>query len=193
MKEDSRHYPAAFFAKVNRHGPIPNHAPHLGECWEWTGRLHRLGYGAFGRTKAGSISSLAHRRHWIEVVGPLAPGIDLDHLCRNRRCVRLNHLEPVTHKENCRRGLNGALHVPRTECKRGHVYPFPGSTYCRECQRLRKRATRGSTQLAPGLRTACPQGHPYDSVGGHGERACSACLRRQKLESYHRRKAARSA
>lgn len=35
--------------------------------------------------------------------GPLPPGLELDHLCRNKSCVRPDHLEAVTHRENMRR------------------------------------------------------------------------------------------
>ncbi len=181
-------YPAGFFSNVDKCGPVPEHAPHLGRCWVWKGRVSRLGYGQFGRSYGGKFSTNAHRRHWVEMNGPLPHDADLDHLCRNRACVRLEHLEPVSHSENCRRGLNGALHRKRTHCKRGHRYPFDDSTYCRECNRLKMRARRGSTGIAHRSRTSCPQGHPYDSVGGHGERACSICLKEQKRASYLRAK-----
>lgn len=32
------------------------------------------------------------------------PGLEFDHLCRNKLCVRPDHLEAVTHTENVRRG-----------------------------------------------------------------------------------------
>src|SRR5690554_7618442 len=50
-------------------------------------------------------------------VGPIPEGLHLDHLCRNRACVRPDHLEPVTNKENVHRGLAG----PKSRCKRGHA------------------------------------------------------------------------
>jgi len=37
------------------------------------------------------------------LVGPIPRGMELDHLCRNRRCVRISHLEMVTSVENHRR------------------------------------------------------------------------------------------
>jgi hypothetical protein len=36
--------------------------------------------------------------------GSIPENLELDHLCRNPACVRPDHLEPVTHLENLRRG-----------------------------------------------------------------------------------------
>jgi hypothetical protein len=63
------------------------------------------------QTKAGycrvSIKGkvvLAHRASYKQFVGPISPGKQLDHLCRQTSCIRPDHLEPVTHAENGRRG-----------------------------------------------------------------------------------------
>jgi hypothetical protein len=47
---------------------------------------------------------LVHRLAWEIVVGPIEPGLEIDHLCRNRVCLNPAHLEPVTKEENVRRG-----------------------------------------------------------------------------------------
>lgn len=49
---------------------------------------------------------LLYRHNWIEKNGPVPEGMELDHLCRNRWCINPDHLEPVTHAENVRRGAN---------------------------------------------------------------------------------------
>src|SRR5262245_4852943 len=80
-------------------------------CWTWTGPLHENGYGLFTRYVAGFkrtdprrvLTRRAHRLSYEMFVGPIPRGLELDHLCRNRACVRPDHLEPVTHKVNCRR------------------------------------------------------------------------------------------
>jgi hypothetical protein len=47
----------------------------------------------------------AHR-HFSEIhIGPIPPGLVLDHLCNNPPCVNPAHLEPVTAKENMRRKI----------------------------------------------------------------------------------------
>jgi DNA-binding transcriptional regulator YiaG len=66
-------------------------------CWIWTGSLNAKGYGrCFG--------GMAHRRYYEEYIGPVPEGRTIDHLCRVRNCVNPEHLEAVSHAENCRRG-----------------------------------------------------------------------------------------
>lgn len=72
-----------------------------GSCWMWTASTNGGGYGGF--TIRGTRTG-AHRYAYERMVGPIPEGMDLDHLCRNRRCVRPSHLEPVTRSENVARG-----------------------------------------------------------------------------------------
>lgn len=68
-------------------------------CWVWTGAVcPTTGYGTVG-------TSSAHQRSWELLVGPVPDGLVLDHLCRVRHCVNPDHLEPVTQRENVRRGI----------------------------------------------------------------------------------------
>lgn len=87
----------------------------LDGCWLWTADTNRGGYGLFHITGKRSIG--AHRFSYQLFVGPIPTGMHVDHLCRVRNCVNPAHLEPVTPKENYRRGLKGALY---THCKHGH-------------------------------------------------------------------------
>jgi hypothetical protein len=86
---------------TDKNGPIPAHRPELGPCWEWTSARTPSGY---ARVKRQGRDSQAHRVAYEVHVGPIPDGLELDHLCRNRGCVRPDHLEPVTHAENMRRG-----------------------------------------------------------------------------------------
>ena len=69
-------------------------------CWVWQMcKDKRTGYGKIS-------NGLAHR--WVySFFHPLPP--QLDHLCRQRDCVNPDHLEPVTHAENGRRGASAKL------------------------------------------------------------------------------------
>lgn len=102
-----------------------------GDCWRWTGAKAN-GYGKInlGPERDGFIMR-AHVFAYQEMVGEIPDGLVLDHLCRNRACVNPDHLEPVTHKVNIRRGF--ADRGRRTHCKRGHAYE--GNTYTTAWQR----------------------------------------------------------
>lgn len=141
-----------FWSKVDKHGPIPAHSPELGPCWVWTACLNRDGYGRFGAGD-GSVRA-AYRWAYESLVGPLAPGLEPDHLCRNRACVKAiadeygpAHLEPVTHRENTLRGESPlARRARQTHCIHGHPFDVTntyirsdGSRACRRCAREKNR------------------------------------------------------
>jgi hypothetical protein len=48
-------------------------------------------------------NELIHRKHYEQFKGPIPDGLEIDHTCRNTRCVNPEHLEAVTHAENLRR------------------------------------------------------------------------------------------
>lgn len=83
-----------------------------GDCWEWTGTRQTMGYGSFW--VLGQGKRLAHRVAYELLVGPIAEGRELDHRCRNRICVNPDHLEPVSHRENVRRGVAGRYQMKAT-------------------------------------------------------------------------------
>lgn len=117
-------------------GGVPWHHIQFTEtCWLWTGPMYPADRGEYG--KAGGTT--AHRHIYKLLVGPVATGLELDHLCRKTRCVNPDHLEPVTRAENMRR-----RYLTYTECTNGHEYT-PANTYirpdghrdCRTCIRTR--------------------------------------------------------
>lgn len=70
-------------------------------CWLWDGSRVRGGYGQFRVDSATRVH--AHRFSYELIHGPIAEGLEIDHLCRVRNCVNPDHLEAVTMQENRRR------------------------------------------------------------------------------------------
>jgi hypothetical protein len=118
-----------------------------GGCWVWTAHRLPAGYGVFsvGSRSDGTRKNVkAHRFSYESMIGPVPPGLVLDHLCRNRACVNPRHLEPVTTKENIRRGERAT----KTRCLRGHLLagdnllPYAkalGWRACRRCKQMKSR------------------------------------------------------
>jgi len=103
------------------------------DCWLWTGGRSTVGYGLFwmdGRMRT------AHRWIWEREKGPVPKGLELDHLCCTRRCVRPSHLEAVTHSVNLFRSeavkawgiRRTATALSATHCIHGHA-KTPENTY----------------------------------------------------------------
>lgn len=113
-------------------------------CWMWTGSRTRNGY---GKVDIGRSSQVAHRAVYTAVVGTIPLGMQLDHLCRNRRCVNPSHLEPVTPRTN-------KIRAGGERCPNGHEYASrgyvstSGERVCRACRTSRVRRYR--SKLAGG-------------------------------------------
>src|SRR3954470_23229007 len=91
--------PKARIPAIDRFWAMVQYCP--SGCWEWTGAKSD-GYGLFSTSGAkGSMG--AHRWIYESVMGPVAADLEIDHLCRNRACVNLAHLEAVTRQENISR------------------------------------------------------------------------------------------
>jgi hypothetical protein len=124
-----------FWKKVNKSGPVPASRPELGPCWIWTA-CKSNGYGHFS---VDGIILRAHRVSYRELVGEIEAGLELDHLCRTRACVRPSHLEPVTGTVNILRGESiQAKNARKTHCIRGHAEwgnDKRGRRYCKVCYR----------------------------------------------------------
>lgn len=153
---NSPDYVRRFWAKVDKDGPVPLGRPDLGACWLWTAGTDGRGYGAVNppTKKRGMVK--AYRVSYEMVVGPIPPGLAIDHLCRVTLCVNPHHLEPVTAAENNRRGQGFAYwQRQKTHCPKGHPYDEentyvlpsrPTARYCKACNNERGRVSRAAAR-----------------------------------------------
>ncbi len=124
---------------------------HQGGCALYHGALDRDGYGHITTERRGQTYRV-HRLIYEFFVAPIPDGLQLDHLCRVRNCVRPDHLEVVTLKENVLRGEGiSAENARKTHCWRGHEFTpeNTGTTeqegrYCRACGTVRMREWRAA-------------------------------------------------
>lgn len=65
-------------------------------CWEWRGATSN----GYGRFRYRNRIWRAHRWAWIYLAECAPTSIELDHICRNRKCVRPGHLQPTTARVN---------------------------------------------------------------------------------------------
>jgi hypothetical protein len=88
-------------------------------CWLWTGRVAAgTGYGVLS---INGRETYAHRLSYEIAYGEIPDGLVTDHLCRVRLCVRPDHLEAVTTRENVMRGVGPtAINAQKTRCPKGH-------------------------------------------------------------------------
>lgn len=171
---------------LNKNGPISEFNPKLGSCWIWLGKTNPNGYGPY-------------RRLYESINGPIKPGLELDHLCRVRRCMNPVHLEPVTRKENQKRGFSPyAIKSKQTYCVNGHEFSpentyfrkdRPGTRECIKCSRLRNMLRGRENRRKQGIpikgqATHCHRGHKftaentrYASNKKGSYRICRICLR----------------
>jgi len=168
-------------------------------CIEWTGSCQPDGYGRAYVKRAGRwTTTSAHRAAYERAYGALPSTLQVDHLCRNKLCVNLAHLEAVTRQENDRRRRR-----TKATCKRGHSLRDPTNLYwqpprkngyraveCRTCRR-----DRGLERLSqPPIeyrrprrppRSSCRAGHAFTEANsgwrhhrdGHWYVACRTCVR----------------
>lgn len=206
-----------FWKRVDKNGPVPNYAPHLGSCWIWTGQINNSGYGelSFG-PKNDRTRVRAHRYSYETLVGPIIEGNHLDHLCRVRHCVNPSHLEDVTPRENFRRGTGwSGRNAQKTHCSKGHEFTPDNTIFvklgrqCATCQKMKNskiaaeakevRRKRALGELPTGTisiknaRSHCSRGHEFNDentyVDPDGRRKCKPCAKMARERSKIRKAA----
>jgi hypothetical protein len=114
-------------------------------CWIWTLSVNSksgYAYTSWNISPVIKKTVLVHRKSYEYFIGPIPDGMEIDHLCRNRACCNPKHLEPVTHKENVRRGIQAnprkRLNVPRKHNKNKKTHCSNGHSFDEKNTRLRK-------------------------------------------------------
>jgi len=89
-------------------------------CWSWIGKRDRWAYGRLNVYVPGLarvVTVMAHiaawvcvhsapasaNEFWLAYAELQASGLELDHVCMMPPCLNVDHLEPVTPSENCKR------------------------------------------------------------------------------------------
>jgi hypothetical protein len=105
------------------------------DCWVWTGFKDRC----YGQFWANGKPERAHRVSYQLFIGPIPEDRPIDDMCKNRACVRPDHLRPVTTWENSSSSRD------KTHCKNGHpltgdnltAYSTGKLRVCRVCRNAR--------------------------------------------------------
>ena len=81
------------------------------------------GYAQIGWKGGGERAMVtAHRAAWVHANGQIPHGMTVDHLCKERRCVNVDHLRLLSNYENARR--TSGRDWPLGECVNGHPNRF---------------------------------------------------------------------
>lgn len=108
-------------------------------------RLSRYSLGSHGYPQIGWVEdgkrtmSLCHLVLWKAHHGPISPGMTVDHTCKTKRCVNVQHYRLLPNLENARR--TSGRDWPLGQCVNGHLdatyWHKPasgGKGYCRACR-----------------------------------------------------------
>jgi HNH endonuclease len=120
--------PESFYRRVEKDG----------DCLVFVGHRNHDGY---GRLRYHGKLVMAHRLAWAIIRGPIPTGYEIDHICKNRACVNILHLQSITghqHTVQSNQERWGVFHKhsgPEHEIRRTRA----GHPYCISCRRKKYR------------------------------------------------------
>ncbi len=123
-----------------------------GDCWESTYSVGSHGYAQIGWEDDGiRFGTTAHRAAWVFHKGQIPIGKTVDHECKNRRCVRIDHLRLLENLDNARRQFGQDW--PMDQCKHGHPHDEywhvnASGGYCRACNKIWQARYRAKKKAA---------------------------------------------
>jgi hypothetical protein len=111
-------------------------------CREWALSVQTGGYGQIWLPGA-RMMVLVHRVVYLHEHGAIGAGMQIDHMCRNRRCANPDHLRELTPRDNIR----NSPHYMKARCPAGHAltdgnlspaHLARGQRTCLQCQKDRE-------------------------------------------------------
>lgn len=172
-------------------------------CWEWQRSPRGFDY---GKVWFNGRDQSVHRVVYMELIGPIPPGMHLHHECRNVKCCNPEHLEIKTPREHIFTGDNVVTrNKSKTHCEHGHPFDekntclYNGTRRCYTCilNRSRETAARKASPIGRNAdKTHCVHGHPFSEENtyissSNGQRVCREC-RRISQRAYQLRKKAKT-
>lgn len=123
---------------------LHNVTPGPNGCKVSTYSVGSHGYSQIGWSEGGRTQMrLGHRVAWEATHGPIPDDLTVDHVCRRRRCVNVEHLRLLSNVDNATDNGQGR----KTHCPSGHPYDQEnthrdghGHRSCRACARARRAA-----------------------------------------------------
>lgn len=129
-----------------------SHVVKINNCWFWIGWIDKDGYGKVrinGKNYMAHRVSYAMRHKDFDPATSFNSDLTLDHICKDKACVRPSHLREISRLENS--GAN------KTHCKNGHELTEENTgwqmsnkgreiRYCRICKRQREHKSRSGTK-----------------------------------------------
>ena len=128
-----------------------------GECMIYMGQRTDDGYGI---VRVDRKHQMVHKVMWEAENGPVPDGLQLDHKCNNEPCWNLEHIRPLTPRENVLRSSSPASkNAKKTHCVNGHELAGDNlrlyrnkirgvERVCRQCKRDRNAVSRSRNRLS---------------------------------------------